>query len=539
MTMAHRSPQQIANLRLRTLLAGVSLIAISSQAAADPVQPFWVLPAVLADATTQASTNQISLHRPDLRSRVDVDRPVYGQAQQNWPKLNSLEFKSSNPADPVPDLHTVSNMVSFQPSVSTRINRIADGLSFDGGVGAQVVSVESTMLDGSFNFTSDIIGDSVSIDTRDFRDPQLRETPREFRSRDVTRRHRFATKLLDTGNLKLMVSGETGQISESFAQNFNELPNGQLVLPGTWSNLSSRLEFGRTNVSVGFQDYETRSEARKREHIAVGFSKSELQIYRRQESEFNLINGGQWLKRTSFSGINADLIVADILPDTVADTIEPVVPFLPTSISGGFERGDVVRTEFTTGPRDKVSTANIAMTWDTRWGQTTASFWERRISTDLITPGVEDGVKLSRSSDRYVDFSHSVRRGNWKLGAGLSLIETNDDVLSNSRSDSEAAPHLSVAYEPERGPRVEVRFGAADAQSQIVDDNLAARAKTKQLQLSIDVSDYVREELDRPDAKLKLEYRYDFSNSGGGDTNGIRNRDGGHALLVTFSTPLN
>ena len=204
MTMAHRSPQQIATLRLRALLAGVSLIAISSQAAADPVQPFWVLPAVLADATTQASTNQISLHRPDLRSRIDVDRPVYGQAQQNWPKLNSMEFKSSNPADPVPDLHTVSNMVSFQPSVSTRINRIADGLSFDGGVGAQVVSVESTMLDGSFNFTSDIIGDNVSLDTRDFRDPQLRETPREFRSRDVTRRHRFATKLLDTGNLKLM-----------------------------------------------------------------------------------------------------------------------------------------------------------------------------------------------------------------------------------------------------------------------------------------------------------------------------------------------
>jgi hypothetical protein len=115
-------------------------------------------------------------------------------------------------------------------------------------------------------------------------------------------------------------------------------------------------------------------------------------------------------------------------------------------------------------------------------------------------------------------------------------------VLGQSNSGSEYAPHVSVAYAPERGPKVELRFGAADAQSQIVDDNLAARAKTRQLQLSVDVSDYVRESLNRPEASLKLEYRYDFSNSGGAgsaDPNGLKERDGGHALLVTFSTPLN
>jgi hypothetical protein len=433
--------------------------------------------------------------------------------------------------------------VELQPAVSSRINRLARGLNFSGGaMPAQVLSVDANIMDGRLRFGSDVIDDGAFLDQRDFRDPQLRETPREFRPQDTTRRHRLGARLIDSGNLKLMVDGEFGQISESFADNFRAFRDGDMVLPGSWSTVSSRLEFGSANVTVGFKDYETRSEARKREQVTLGFNKSELQIYRRQGSEFNLINGGQWLKKTSFSGISADLIVADVLPNTVADALDPVRHLLPTSVNGGFERGDVVRSEFTVGPRDKVSTANVALTWQSRYGETTASFWERRVSTDLITPGVEDGRKLSASKDRYVDVSHSMRHGNWKFGAGLSLIQTNDDVLGFSNSGSEYAPHVSVGYAPERGPKVELRFGAADAQSQLVDDNLAARAKTRQLQLSVDVSDYVRESLNRPEASLKLEYRYDFSNSGSAgsaDPNGLKESDGGHAILVTFATPLN
>ena len=154
-------------------------------------------------------------------------------------------------------------------------------------------------------------------------------------------------------------------------------------------------------------------------------------------------------------------------------------------------------------------------------------------------PGAEDGIKLARSSDRYADLSHSMRRGNWKLGAGLSLIETNDDLLGKTRAERQVAPHVSIGYAPEKGPKVELRYGAADAQSQLVDDDLAARAKTRQLQLSVDVSDYVRDRLNRPDASLRLEYRYDFGKPEESRDNSNRDQEGGHALLVTFSTPLN
>lgn len=542
--MTKHSPSHAATLRFSTLLLScTSLVAFGSTTAlADAARPYWVIQSVLSDPgiNSAASRNDtIATEHPALKPTTDLNAYLQPGTDQQLSRLSSLEFSSDTLASGMM-AKFASDTVQLQPSVGTKVNRIAEGLDFaGGGLTAQTYSMDSQLLNGRVNFSTDVIDDSAGQDRRDFRDPQLRETPRDVRGQDLTRRHRFAAKLIDSGNLKLMVDGEFGHVSDQFATNFSELPTGQMVLPGSWSNVSSRLEFGGANVTVGYQDYETRNEARKREQVVLGFAKSELQIYRRQGSEFNLINGGQWLKRTSFSGITADLIVADVVPSAVADAIDPVRFILPTSVSGGFERGDVVRAEFTTGPRDKVTTANLAMTWDTRLGETTASFWQRKVTTDLITPGSEDGKKLSESSDRYVDISHSIRRGNWKFGAGLSMIETNDEVLGARNSDSQTAPHVSVAYEPEHGPKVELRFGAADAQSQIVDDNLAARAKTKQLQLSVDVSDYVRDELNRPDAKLKLEYRYDFSNGSDNAGNGLRERDGGHALLVTFSTPLN
>ena len=543
--MAQHSPSLLGSRRLsKWLLAGASVFGLNSSVNADPIQPLWIVPTVLAEnglSPQKLPSERISLWQPQVSTHSELNLFLKTESGFSWPQLNSLAFQAPGADDkqmPV-SFKMKSDIVDFQPSVGAKVARLADGLNFsNGGFAAQVINLDSEFLGGRFKLSSDIIDDSVGVDRRDFRDLQLRETARDVRLQDSSRRHRFAAKLIDSGNLKLMVDGETGQISDSFANNFRETPAGQFVLPGSWSTISSRLEFGEAKVTVGYQDFETRNEARKREQVVLGFAKSELQLYRRQSSEFNLINGGQWLKRTSFSGINADVIVADILPDAIAEAIDPIRPFLPTSINGGFERGDVVRSEFTTGPRDKVQTANLAMTWNTRLGDTTASFWQRTINTDLVTPGVEEGVALARSTDRYVDISHSVKRGNWKLGAGLSLIQTNDEVMGVASSGSEYAPHVSVAYEPERGPKVELRFGAADAQSQIVDDNLAARAKTKQLQLSVDVSDYVRDELNHPDAKLKLEYRYDLNGSDQAVANG-RDREGGHALLVTFSTPLN
>ena len=541
MTMAQNSPTRWAHLRLGCwLMAGTSTLATAVAAHGETASPFWVLPFVLSDAARPQAA-QTPRPAPGLGLPVttltETSSGGKGSVLPLRSTLGMVDADLSNPSTFLSGM--AAGAIEAQPLLSSQISRLAHGKGLNGLVPEQATQVEAQIPGGGLRMTTYFLEDDATLSRRDFRETDGRDKPRDLRGRDVSRRHRIAAQLIDSGNLRLLVDGEMGHLSEGQSAALLPLVNGRFVLPGNWSSISSRLEYGPTNVTLGYQDYENREAVRSREQITVGFKASELQVYRRQASEFSLINGGQWLRRTTFSGVSADLLVADVLPGAVLDTIDHVRHLLPTSVNGSFERGDVTRAEVTVGPRDKVSTGNLALTWRGPYGDTTASLWERRVSTDMVMPGAEDGIKLARSSDRYADLSHSMRRGNWKLGAGLSLIETNDDLLGKTRAERQVAPHVSIGYAPEKGPKVELRYGAADAQSQLVDDDLAARAKTRQLQLSVDVSDYVRDRLNRPDASLRLEYRYDFGKPEESRDNSNRDQEGGHALLVTFSTPLN
>ncbi len=545
--MEHRSSPRLAHNRLSTLLLAGSAVCATGSARAEPIQAYWLSPSVLASSLGiegTAAAQQVKALKQKIFAKQDVE--LFVAPEPDWkgltPTLDGfdkpLQFGDTNAPDAPVSLKLRGGSFDIEPSVNVKVDRLSQGLNF-ATVSAESAGFDAQALNGRLSFSTDIVKTVDDSDTRDFRDPQLRERDRGMNLADTSRRHRFSAKVIDTANLRLLVDGDFGETSEGFAAALNELPTGRLVLPGSWANLSSSIEFGEARVKVDYQDYVTNREALKRQGFTLAYASSALSVYRKEGMEFNLTQGGQWLKRTAFTGINADVIVADVLPDAVADAIDPIRPFLPTMISGGFERGDVVRAELLPGPRDRVSTANGAMMWDTRLGETTASFWERRVDTDIIQPGSEDGkIPLSRSRDRFVDISHKVRRGNWQFGAGLSMIETDDTIAGIRTAQSEVAPHVSIAYAPENGPKIELRYGAADAQSQIIDDNLAARAKTKQLQLSVDVSSFAQEELGKPDAKLKLEYRYDLNGSDRDPVSG-RERGGGHALLLTFSTPLN
>jgi hypothetical protein len=546
--MEQRSPRRLGQSRLSTLLLAGSAVCVTGTARAEPIQGYWLAPSVLASnlgIEAAVAAQQIKQIRTRVLAKHDAE--LFVAPEPNWKDLTPaldgfdkpVQFQDADaPKAPV-SFKLRGGSFDFEPAVSVKVDRLANGANFStGNVAAESVGFDAELFDGRLSFSTDIAKTDDQVDTRDFRDPQLRDRDRSIDLRDTSRRHRFSAKVIDSENLRLLVDGDFGETSEGFATSLKELPTGRLVLPGSWSNLSSSLEFGETKVKVDYQDYVTNRENYKRQGFTLGYASSALSVYRKDGMEFNLTQGGQWLKRTSFTGINADVIVTDVLPDAVAEAIDPIRPLLPTVISGGYEKGDIIRSELLPGPRDRVATANAAMTWDTRLGATTASFWERRIDTDIIQPGAEDAIPLSRSRDRFVDVSHKVRRGSWQFGAGLSLIETDDTIAGIRNTQSEVAPHVSVAYAPENGPRIELRYGAADAQSQIIDDNLAARAKTKQLQLSVDISTFAQEELNKPDAKLKLEYRYDLNGSDRDPVTG-RERGGGHAVLLTFATPLN
>jgi hypothetical protein len=539
--MEHRSKSKNAPRGFRTLLLAGSAVVCADVASAEPIHPFWLMPTTLATSLGVEKTvarEQVNKLRAKIFTQQTVNLLSLDTSDADKGEDVPLPFAENTPYDAPVTLKLRSGSYDLEPSVGVKVDRLANGANFsNGGVATESVGVDATMFNGRVAVTSDFAKTIDETDTRDFRDPQLREADRPMRLSDTSRRTRFAAKVIDTENLRLLVDGEIGETTEGFATALSELPTGRLVLPGSWSSMSSRLEFGETSVKVDYQDFVTRAENLKRQGVTVGYAQSEISVYRKEGMEFNLTQGGQWLKRSQYAGVTADVMVADVIPPAVADAIDPIRPFLPTSVFAAFERGDIVRAELLPGPRDRVSTANIALTWETNFGETTASVWERRIKTDIYTPDGEDAIPLARSRDRFIDVSHKIRRGNWKFGAGLSMIETDDTSLGIRNSESEIAPHVSVAYAPEGGPTVELRLGAADAQSQIIDDNLAARSKTRQLQLSVDLSTFAQQELNRDEAKLKLEYRYDLNGSER-DAAG-RERGGGHALLLTFSTPLN
>jgi len=172
------------------------------------------------------------------------------------------------------------------------------------------------------------------------------------------------------------------------------------------------------------------------------------------------------------------------------------------------------------------------LTWETRFGETTASYWQRRIRTDARD------LRLETASDRVIDLAHSVKRGNWRFGAGVSFIESADETQTTRSHETRVAPHVSFAYSSDDFPTVEVRIGAADARSIVGVDDIPASAKARQVQVSLDLSSFVQDQLGKPEARLKLEYRRQLDNS---DTNqgGRFAHEGDQALLLTFSTPLN
>ena len=119
----------------------------------------------------------------------------------------------------------------------------------------------------------------------------------------------------------------------------------------------------------------------------------------------------------------------------------------------------------------------------------------------------------------------------------MSLIQSSDETPLTHSRETRVAPHVSFAYSSKDFPTVEVRVGAADARTIVGVDDIPASAKARQLQVSLDLSNFVQDQLGRPEAKLKLEYRRQLDKTD--DPSVPSARQGDQALLLTFSTPLN
>lgn len=528
---------------LLLLASSASALALNASVTAAPLNPAGFSPAALFPVTEAAAGTLIRTVAADTSKQMfkNVLLPAEGAelldfqfrmpfgGEQADGALDGVAFSTTE----LPNGSSVTvrqAKVRLRPTIDATFDNISQGIRFGLPTDASSTGVDADLFDGRLQVSSDVTIADEGVKPLGLRPGQ---DPRSEDDVDTAYRHSFTARVVERDRFKWSLAGQMGQIDPRFTD-FIFTQAGDPTPALRWSSMASRMDFGLASVSVGYDDVTRADKVESKKKLTFGFNQSALSFYRRDASQFSLDQGGRWLRRTAVNGANAEVIVDDVLPDKLAESIAGVRPFLPTTISGSYEQGDALDSDDPSSfaPVEKVRSVSADLMWDTRFGQTTVSYWQR------ATKATAEDIRLQSTKDRVVDIAHSIRRGNWKFGAGVSFIESSDETMTSSSRESRVAPHISFAYAAEDFPAIEVRVGAADARSIVGVDDIPASAKARQLQISLDLSNFVREELGKPQAQLRLEYRRDLEN--GDDNRGGRfAREGDQALLLTFSTPLN
>jgi hypothetical protein len=248
--MEQHSPRRLGQNRLSTLLLAGSAICVTGTVRAEPIQGYWLAPTVLASnlgIETSVAAQQVKALKKKIFAKDDV--ALFVAPEPNWkyltPALDGfdepVQFQDSDAPQAPFSFKLRSSSFDLEPAVNVKVDRLANGANFStGNVAGESVGFDAQLFDGRLSFSTDIAKTDDIADTRDFRDPQLRDQDRSINLRDTSRRHRFSAKVIDTENLRLLVDGDFGETSEGFATSLNELPTGRLVLPGSWANLQPR-----------------------------------------------------------------------------------------------------------------------------------------------------------------------------------------------------------------------------------------------------------------------------------------------------------
>jgi hypothetical protein len=154
---------------------------------------------------------------------------------------------------------------------------------------------------------------------------------------------------------------------------------------------------------------------------------------------------------------------------------------------------------------------DVLAIWDTRLGELTVTYWrDTRRPVSSGTPGLT-------TSDEVIDISHSIHRGDWRFGAGFSLLRSTEDDVDFHSKDNYLSGTFAITYAPDAGPSLEARLGADNSDSQfdfLSEDPLVDRSRIWDLHIRADFSEPFRHLALRPEASLTAEYRRRVENGG-------------------------
>lgn len=345
------------------------------------------------------------------------------------------------------------------------------------------------------------------------------------------RSHHISVKLIDTPAIGVSVEGIISSVDRAYYAPTGARPAGILPLPANRTYFGARLKV----LSIGFygssQSINSPFFSRDNKTATLSYDSSEVSFFTKSTSRYSLIIPSKALSRSPVNGATVEFAPSEIafkLTDAVPSLI---VSLMPSLVSVTASRGTIQRPATAPlSPPQRTTNIDTLAVWDTRFGETTLSYWREAVASRPLDP------RPVNTLDELVDVSHSFRQGDWRLSVGLSLMRSlwQDDSF-HSRDDN-LSGQLSFSYQPVKGPMLEARLGTEKSQS-LLDDELLASGKTTDLHITVDLSSYFAKVFMLPQGSLKAEYRRRFDR-GDEQLSFDLGRCCNEALLVSFSARL-
>lgn len=380
------------------------------------------------------------------------------------------------------------------------------------------------LLGGRLTIGTDL---SWSSSTSELRDETA--TPIEFLSRGgAARWNKIDAKIFDDPDFKWSITGEVSTVDKGYRGNPAAHPVGVVPLAGERNNWRTKLSVSGVDALVSLEHFAGTFFARDATRAELDFEGIDATVYRKELQRRSPLDPAQWTSRKDVSGATVDLIPRLLMPGFASNT-----PLVPQLVSTTFEAG---RIDYPAGldAVEGVTSVEALVQWKTALGDTTATYTrERQGRNDPV-------VGFSGESDQLIDVSHVVKFGDWRFGAGVSWIALGNTSVDDGFADSSVSGTFSIRYMPAHGPKFSASLGHNEDDFALDGLDFSSLSRATTLDVSLDLTDFVQDQLDRRDTSLSLQYRHQLRDTATSfdalaPAEVARNAD---TLLVSFRTPL-
>lgn len=358
---------------------------------------------------------------------------------------------------------------------------------------AMIGGVKARLLDDRLTLTTQF-GWSDYVD---------RSAPRAEILTGRAQRLRVDLKLADTTALRWAVAGEMSDVSDNFFLGQVDGEGAMLTLPGQRLALSSALRWQRLRLTAGHDDYRGRFGAFATTRVGIARNGTTLSLKSTAGTLGAADGAARFAARTATRSVTLEVDLASLAPALAMDARFPAM-LAPKHLLVSW-RGGTSESAFATGTeRFERSGIELYGTWETPAGETSLGYWrDRRVGA---------AAALGRRDEQIVQLSHLIRAGDWRFGID-AMVADSRSTRGAGLADRTVAIGGSVAYEVADGPRLMIQLSDDRGRMAADDHSFLTARRGQQVSASLDLTQMLRRRFDRPDLRLRIDYRKQLDRS--------------------------